>query len=347
MGAEAPAPMDDFLHAGRRLLSAAIIAACVVGAASEALAQDDGESMRPPSTDGATLTPAEKEALRLFQIGQLQFEGQEFAAAALTFEKAFALDPNAVLAYNVARACENDGQLDKASSWYEKTLTLEPSDEVRARASAALVRIERAREAIQKEVKATARTTAHLVVRADVAAEVRLDGVIAGTTPFEQELEPRTYDIEILAEGRLPYRQTVTLQAGDRLQVSAALQEPPSLLSWLGWTGMGVMVVGGVAIGGGAYYESDARATWDEANQLAVKRSPERFEELRSDGEYEKSVAATLYLAGAGVVGVGVVLLTVDLVSNLSADSEPAAGTAPRGVQLGVASDRVLLSVPF
>jgi len=324
----------------------ALLVTVLLGAlvpARPVLAQGDGEPLFAPNPGSDGATAAEKEAERLYKIAELQFEGQEFGAAALTFEKAFGLDPNAILAFNVARACENDGQLDRARLWYDKALTLSPPEEVRVRASTALVRLDRSRATLQKEVAAAAPTTAHLTVTADVHAEVHLDRQLVGETPWEGELEPRAYDLELTAAGRLPFRQRLEVAAGDKLQVAAALPEPPPLLSWVGWTGMGVMVVGGVGIGAGAYYESDAQASFDEANQLSVKRSPSRFEELRSDGETEKSFAQLFYYGGAGVLSAGLVMLCVDLAVNLSAEEEDGAST----LRLGVRPDGLVLDVPF
>lgn len=69
-----------------------------------------------------------------------------------------------------------------------------------------------------------------VLIAADVSgAEVSIDGSPAGTTPMIAELEPGEHAIEIRAEGLEPHSEVVTVEAGQRVTLSATLQpsRPP------------------------------------------------------------------------------------------------------------------------
>jgi tetratricopeptide (TPR) repeat protein len=72
------------------------------------------------------------EARAEFEAGRAAFRAGDFAAARGRFERAYALDPSPVLLYNLARACEESGDAERASTYFRQYLEREPNADDRA-----------------------------------------------------------------------------------------------------------------------------------------------------------------------------------------------------------------------
>lgn len=87
-----------------------------------------------------------------------------------------------------------------------------------------------------------------LVVRANVPqASVAIDGTAEGDAPIEAQLPPGEHAIELAHEGYKPTKTKAVVVAGERREVDLSLESEGGLLSrWWFWTGVGVVVAGGV-----------------------------------------------------------------------------------------------------
>lgn len=121
-------------------------------------ARPDGAAAASPP--GGPATPQD-EARAEFEAGRAAFRARDFAAARARFERAYALDPSPVLLYNLARACEESGDAEKAIDYFRLYLEREPQAddrpdvERRIRVMEAIVTRERAaRDAAAKNAAA-------------------------------------------------------------------------------------------------------------------------------------------------------------------------------------------------
>jgi tetratricopeptide (TPR) repeat protein len=85
------------------------------------------------SAQDADLTEvrAHDRALQLFSDGKTAYKGGDLRTAIKDLEAAYELEPVAVLLYNLARAYEGIGELEKAVSAYERFLVAQPNAEDR------------------------------------------------------------------------------------------------------------------------------------------------------------------------------------------------------------------------
>jgi len=270
------------------------------------VAQDDGPG-----------EPAEEktEADRLYEEGMVHFEARRFAMAAQTFVNAYEADPNPFLAYNAGRAYENDGRLEEARSWFNKALADDPPPEVAKLAEDGVIRLGRAEATLRDKLTAK---TGVIAVDADTSANVFLEGQLKGRTPVEFELDPGDYRIEVVADGFETFVVVVSLDAGETERVNATLKEPEGIFSWVGWTGVGLTSAGTAAALTGIFFASEARADYDEAQNLTAAeiRGGDRFSTLRDSGEQNKTLALVFYSAGGGMVALGVACILFDLATH-------------------------------
>jgi hypothetical protein len=91
------------------------------------------------------------------------------------------------------------------------------------------------------------RLPARLVITSNVlGATVRLDGALAGRSPFDAETLPGSRRLEVAARGYVPHRSLVNLSPGatTRLRTDLA-REPFSIVrQWWFWSALGVVITG-------------------------------------------------------------------------------------------------------
>jgi tetratricopeptide (TPR) repeat protein len=267
--------------------------------------------------------PNEQEAQRLYQIGQLQFEGKEFAQAAETFARAFALDPDATLAFNAARAFENSGNLDQAILHYRAALGADPPPDIKKQCESALTRLASIQENRSVEPGA-------LAIDAQPSAEVTLNGEPRGKTPLELSLPPGDYELKLSLRGHQTQARYLRVSPGATSTVSAQLR--PSELTWVAWTGLG-LVGAGLGVGGGAFYfQGEAQARYDEAQtSLEAKRDPARFDALEQEAGDLQDTANLMLLTGGATVGLGLGLFALDWFGLFEGDEQV---SSPGGASL-------------
>jgi hypothetical protein len=87
-----------------------------------------------------------------------------------------------------------------------------------------------------------------VVVRTTPAALVLFDGRALGRSPLQLRATPGEHELIARADGYYEERVPMTLALGDRRDVELEMRSTPGLLSrWWFWTGVAVLVAGGVA----------------------------------------------------------------------------------------------------
>lgn len=132
----------------RSALPAVVVAACMAFIPTAAFA-----APHPPTEKPAAPTDKSR-AADLFKKSADAYLHGDFAQAIKLLDEAYALDPQPVLVYNMARAHEGLGHIDEAITLYERYLAQEPSSPDRGAIEQRLATLKRQRDehaAVEKE----------------------------------------------------------------------------------------------------------------------------------------------------------------------------------------------------
>ncbi len=87
-----------------------------------------------------------------------------------------------------------------------------------------------------------------IVVRTTPSADVMFDGKALGRAPLQVRATPGLHELVATADGYYEERVAMTVALGDRRDVALELRKTPSITSkWWFWTGIGAVVLGGIA----------------------------------------------------------------------------------------------------
>jgi tetratricopeptide (TPR) repeat protein len=90
-------------------------------------------------------------------------------------------------------------------------------------------------------------TRGFISVKSTSGATVSIDGAPRGMVPFEGDLLAGTHAIELKKDGYEPYSSSLAIAAGESKVFAHDLEKTPGITSkWWFWTGIGVVVAGGV-----------------------------------------------------------------------------------------------------
>ena len=278
---------------------------------------------------------AHEEAIRLFSLGELHYNGNEFDEAAAAFSRAWELEPNAVLPLNAALAWENAGKLDEAELWFSRTLSSSPDADVRGQATRGQARIQAIRERLEAQRQAT---PGRLGISSEpTGASVSIDGAQLGVTPFDQELPPGRHEVVVEAPRRAPFTQSVVVEPGGSVQLvvpfgpelpDEVLHPRPEAarIMWPTWALLGVAAAG---VAGGAVFGSSAQAAADDLeNDTATRRDPDAFDSRKSEGQ-SAALLSNVGYGTAAAAGVGAAVWWLLFSEQRSADEAPAAMLLP------------------
>jgi hypothetical protein len=301
-------------------------------------------------------SPADRQAATtLFKEGKALLDKGSIADACRKFEASQRLDPAAGTLLNLAVCHEKEGRT--ASAWYEFTDAL-----AAARKDNRTERIKLAEEHIAKLEPLLIRLTIDVPKANEVPdLEVRRDGAALARAGWgiATPIDPGEHKIEARAKGRLPFTQTLQLDAKEptktltipaleidpeaaKAAASAAPTEtaappppiappPPAEASHRGRNGAITTAVGGVVLVGAGVVGFLAKSKWDNAQDACPRK-----ESCSAGGSDETKKAGKLAdtATGLGVIGAVVTGIGVYLLSTSPAQPSSAAATATRRPRL-------------
>jgi tetratricopeptide (TPR) repeat protein len=258
----------------------------------------------PPAADDS---PARSAYLQ----GVEYFKQKRYSDAIVEFNKAYRLDPNPVLVFNMARAFEELKDYGPAVEFYQKYLAMAPDAEDRPQVEETIRTLELLRQRAQAESKVPLAVTS-----TPDGAKVLIDGHEAGVTPLRVELDPGSHFVALEKDGYERASQEVKLEAGKperrevQLMAGAPSEPPPAGTdhTWA-WVALGV---GGALAAGGGFMGYQALQKSHQADDIAAGRADpdeDRLDTLKSDGKRYALVADGLYSAGAACAIAGVILM--------------------------------------
>ena len=255
-----------------------------------------------------------------FVAGMEHFGAHRYRPAIHEFELAAELVPSADLWFNIARSHEELGELEPAIENYRKYLRdrVDPPDraQVERRIESLQAQAEAARQAQNRRpTTGTLRVTANVV-----GVDVLLDGHNIGTTPLATPvtLEPGRHQLTLEAEGYVPFRSEVNVEAG---VVTAAYADlvPATRYRAIRGKRIATWIVGGLAVAG----VGTAIGLWAKARGLASEGS---FEEARDWGRYSD-------FAWAGAAALAVTAAILYFVEGRAVGTERIEGEPPAAAE--------------
>ncbi|MFO0624427.1 MAG: PEGA domain-containing protein [Polyangiales bacterium] len=228
-----------------------------------------------PSPTSDESAPGVAEARRRYAQGVAFFHAARFEEAIVEFNEAWSLWQNPTVLHALAQSHERLLHVPRAIFYYTRYLSAAP-----------------ATAANRDEVIATVRDLRALLsdldVRSNVVARVFADGEEVGEAPGAIRLALGRHEIELRAEGYVTERQTLTLAARTRRELTFHLSPtpppvtPPTRLRpiWF-WVGTGVtaatavtsVTLGMFTLAASSEYQSDAGRSVerrDEGRRLAL-----------------------------------------------------------------------------
>jgi hypothetical protein len=314
------------------------VAVLVLIALSSKIGGAQPTSSSPPPANASPRAAAKK----LVQDGNAAYAAKDYGRAIALYMRAFSLEPHPGLLFNVAQALRLAGCLERAVSFYERYLTLDPQGEESAAARERLSELKGARSGKAPANLAPANQSScgvadDLIEKQPAAPEpkgrlklsstpegviVMLDGEKIGATPIERELIVGTHHVTLLSGGRLVGERKVEISADAAAEVSIPVELPrddverrpgPSRLApVLLWVGGSLALAGS----GVAFY-------------LGQQGGPDHPEDVYV---YPGANATGFVLAGAGAASIGV---GAWLWMRGSRESAPVATIGPGGGYLG------------
>ena len=281
------------------------------------------EADRPAQPDEATPSGSppdpqdkghEKAAARTaYETGVGHFKAKRYADAIREFNKAYRVDPNPVLVFNMARAFEELKDYDSAIEFYRRYLEMAPEASDRPGVESAL----RTLELLQKRALEPAKVELSVTSVPD-GSRVFLDGREVGATPLRTELPPGKHFVAVEQKGYARSSTEVNLQVGtpvsehiDLVKVAAAPSSPEAEHtgnSTAGWilVGMGGALLVGAAVTGTLALQKDGEL---DGLQSESGGNEADFDATQDEGRTLALTTDGLLLGGAASVITGGVLL--------------------------------------
>jgi len=277
----------------------AVVVATLLAAAPQAtLAQ---------SSSVEAATPAQA----AYQSGVGHFKARRFEDAIREFNKAYRLDPNPVLVFNMARAFEETRQYASAIEFYRRYLTMAPESPDRQSVEDSIRTLE-----LLAAKSAPQAVTLSVTSQPD-GATVLLDGRAVGVTPMKVDVAPGKHFLALERAGFVRASEELTLDAGQPLERRVVLVEAPVTEPTAGPAGRSVWPW--VAVGtGSALMAASAVTGWQasrKANKLdQLDADPSLgdealYNDLRESGQTFALATDALLVTGSVSLVTGIVLL--------------------------------------
>jgi tetratricopeptide (TPR) repeat protein len=270
------------------------------------------------------------EAKARYDEGVASYRAGRYAHAVELFLAADALAPSAPLAFNVARAYEKLGETAKALRYYRDFLRRAPNPPNAHEVRSAIAKL---------ETRLMQRGLQQVTVLSEPEADLSIDGLSVGRTPWTGELAPGRHRVVLTREGygvqgrdfdlSAEHAMDLVLRLGPSGSVPMARAEEPAPASQaprapvpagpkddsrrtegLGPWPWVTVAAGGAALASAGVLELFRRSAEADArradSQLAYA---DRLESMQS----RQTAARVLFGVGAGLVVVGTTLVIVDL----------------------------------
>jgi tetratricopeptide (TPR) repeat protein len=287
-----------------------------------------------PQVALAQSPPAEADspAKAAYRAGVDHFKQRQFADAIREFNKAYRLDPNPVLVFNMARAFEELKQYDSAIEYYKKYLEMAPETPDRGKVEDSL----RALEILQKAA-ATETKVVLTVTSVPDGAKVLVDGREVGLTPLKAEIPAGHRFLAVEAPGYTRHSSELDVVAETPPTAHVVLVPQPASsaqgpasgggMTRDAWAYIALGLGGALLVGGGiAGWQASKKA--DKLDQIEANPRPSdksQYDALKSDGKTFALVADGLFVGSALAVGTGLILLFTG--QSEAPEGSPAGGT--------------------
>ncbi len=175
-------------------------------------------------TDAAAQNESLEKARQHFERGTAFYREGKYDQALDELMKAYVLDPNPILVYNIARVNEDRQDLQSALKFFENYLKMSPKAKNRRA-------VKRKIRKLRKEIKRNPRMGILAVTSTPRGADVRMNGQIMGRTPIKaRRMNPGRYRLEVTLRDHQVWVQDVLLNPGQPTNVDVTLVDVPSPL---------------------------------------------------------------------------------------------------------------------
>jgi hypothetical protein len=309
-------------------------------AAKPAAGQATGNAAAEPTKE------AQEEARTRYQRGTQLYSDGAYELALIEFQRAYELAPSYKILYNVAQVNAQLGNYAGALKAFQRYLAEGGNDDKR-------------KPEIEREIQNLQARTATLDVKVNVdGAEILIDGVPIGTTPFKEPLLVNAGQRKLTARkaGRQQIDKMLALAGGDSVTLEFALVEvappapapiapvreketiierqvaAPTSYVWIGWVATGLFAAGAIGTGVGALVSAGDLKT-ARTTPLTSTQTPD---DKRAELDDVQSRARMLGIATDVLGGAAILTGAVSLYFTLrKPDQKPA--PAVGSVHLGVA----------
>jgi tetratricopeptide (TPR) repeat protein len=250
-----------------------------------------------PAQEVQSPRQARRKARELEKEFQRLFQEEQFDQAIAVLEEILRLDPQPLHLYNLALLNYHRNDKEKALDAFQRFLAAEPRDRVLMREAQRFVHIlERDVQIIQE----ARRQSQSLVTEAEKrATEARAAADEAAAARVEAEAEVQT--------ARQAQARAEAQAQADRERLRVVLETAPSGSGTGKRTiGTSLILVGGLAVGAGAFFGLDARAASKEAE--GATQWTVSYDWLIQRAERYEQRALLFSLTGAGLIAAGATL---------------------------------------
>ncbi len=282
----------------------------------------------------AQMSPQD-EAGMLYDQAVEFFAAEEWEEASALLLRAYELDPNPRLAYNVGRALDRAGRSDEALTYYllahqatgdddlvgraaESVASLHAATVARGVAGRAGIAAPELGVARQAQVAAAAAERAMrgtIVVRAEGVSDayVQIGDGAPQRLPAELDVAPGSHRLSVWSEDGGSWQRDVDVDAGETARVDVTWGDAAPRGHGLRTAGLASAGVGVALVGLGVAMYGSASSSYDEAAVLARDgRDRAAFDDAVSSGEGSATISTIAYGVGAAALATGVTLVVLD-----------------------------------
>lgn len=353
------------VKSNRRYFVALATSASLLLAQMPALAQTPEPAKDAPKGDGAAgqattsngdaaagSKEAQEEARTRYQRGTQLYSDGAYELALIEFQRAYELAPSYKILYNVAQVNAQLGNYAGALKAFQRFLAEGGNDDKR-------------KSEVEHEIQNLQARTATIDVKVNVdGAEILIDGVPVGTTPFKEPLLVNAGQRKLTARkaGMQQVDKMLPLAGGDSVTLDFSLapiapiapvaQTPiheretiierqvvePTSYVWIGWAATGLLAAGAIGTGIGALVSAGDLKT-ARTTPLTSTQTPD---DKRSELDSIQSRARVLSIATDALGGAAIITGALSLYFTMrkpSQKAQPTTGSvglsiAPNGASL-------------